>query len=609
VNSSSRRARAVIGLTALPLVGLTPIPGLAPIPALAQTASQITPPSFSPPLQRSGGGLAIPDGVGRAAPAGAERLSLRVGRLRIEGGGPLPSSVAADLAARLSGRTVRVADLFAAAAELEQAYAAQGFALVRVVLPAQQLRNGGDVRLRVVDGTIERIDTAALPPEIRGRVAAVLEPLVGRPGLTLAEIERRVLIAGDTPGTVLRSTLAAGSRLGATVLVVEARYKPVTGLVSTDNVLAQSLGTYTLGTGLDLNSPTGNGESLYFRASGAPYTGGERGVLGAEPRNRALALGLILPLGIDGLTLTLEATDARTAPRALPGTLGIASDFSRYSARLRYPLIRARAFTLNWDAAFDAQEERVDVITPVAAPLTLDRLRIARTGGDLVWFAPTEAVLTARLAASLGLDGLGAREAPPPGSALAPLSRQGVRPEFQKLEAALSVTQPLAEHLTLDLRARGQTAFNQALPRSEQIGLANLSGLSSFDAGLFQGDEGFVVRGEMQAPFLVPVTLPFGLPSVPAQFGTGLPPTDATPGAVVIAPYAFGAFGLTRQQRPTALERPMTRGTAYGLGLRLAAAPSFSFTNAAATVELGRAERSDLLPDDTRLTFTVALQF
>lgn len=599
---SARRAR--LALAALCVAG-GPLIGFAQ----AQTASQITPPSFSPSLQRSVGGLAIPEGVGPTAPAGAERLSLRVGRLRIEGGTQAPDRRAAELAARLSGRTVTVADLFAAARDLEQAYAAQGLALVRVVLPAQRLRDGGAVRLRVIDGQIERIDTAALPGEIRARVAAVLAPLVGRPGLTLAEIERRVLIAGDTPGTVLRSTLAAGSRAGATVLAVEARYKPVTGLVSTDNVLAASLGTYTLGTGLDLNSPTGNGESLYVRASGAPYSGGARSFFGGEPRNRALSVGLILPLGIDGLTLTLETTDARTAPRAVPGTLGIASDFSRYSARLRYPLIRARAFTLNWDAAFDAQAERVDVITPVEAPFSLDRLRIARTGADLVWLSPTEAVVTARLSAAFGLDGLGARAAPPAGSGRAPLSRQGVRPEFQKLEAALALTQPLAEHLALDLRARAQTAFNQALPRSEQIGLANLAGLSSFDAGLFQGDAGYVVRAELQAPFVVPVTLPFGLPSIPAQLGSGLPSGDTTPGAVVIAPYAFGAFGLTRQQRPTALERAMVRGTAYGAGLRLAAAPGLSFTQAALSLELGRAERSDGLPDDTRLTFTTALQF
>ncbi|WP_210249634.1 hypothetical protein, partial [Methylobacterium oryzihabitans] len=64
----------------------------------------------------------------------------------------------------------------------------------------------------------------------------------------------------------------------------------------------------------------------------------------------------------------------------------------------------------------------VGVLTPVVAPLTLDRLRIARTGADLVWFSPTDAVVTARLGAAFGLDGLGARAAPPPGRA-SPRSR------------------------------------------------------------------------------------------------------------------------------------------------------------------------------------------
>ncbi|MFH6786976.1 MULTISPECIES: ShlB/FhaC/HecB family hemolysin secretion/activation protein [Methylobacterium] len=582
---------------------------LSAAPVSAQTASQITPPSFSPPLQRQGGAIAIPEGAGLQAPPGAENLSVRVRRLDIQGGLPALAAPTAAIEARLSGRTVSAAEIFAAAQALEQAYAAAGFALVRVVLPAQQLRDGGDVRLLVVDGVIERVDASALPPEIRGRVAAVLAPLVGTRGLTLALLERKLLLAGDTPGTVLRSTLAPGQAPGASVLVVEARYKAVTGFTGIDNVLADTLGRYTASLGIDLNSPTGHGEVLYFRTFGLPTTGGTAAFLGAEPRNRALAAGLILPLGTDGLTLTLETTDTRTTPRALPGTVGFASEFSRYSARLRYPLMRARDFTLNTEAAFDAQEERVAIRVPIEAPFSLDRLRVARGATDFLWFLPTEGVVTGRLGASFGIDGLGAREAPLAGAGLPGLSRQGARPEFQKLEAALAVTQPLAEHLTLDLRARAQTSFNQALARAEQIGLANLSGLSTFDSGLLQGDEGFITRGELQFPFIVPVTLPFGLPSIPALQGSGLPPADAAPGAIVLSPYGFGAFGLVRQQNPTAFERPMTRGLSYGAGLRIAAAPSFSFTNAAVTVEYGRAERSDRLPADNRLTFSVSLQF
>lgn len=598
---------------------LTPLLlGFAGAPALAQTASQITPQSFAPPVQSRGGGLAISGGGTGEAPAGAEKLSVRLRRLDIQGEKPELDGTARAIEGRLSGRNVPASAIFGAARDLEQAYGAAGFALTRVVLPAQTLRNGGDARIQVVDGFIERIDVSALPPAIQARIAAVLAPLVGMRGVTLAELERRLLLAGDTPGTVLRSTLAPGKGQGGSVLVVEARYKPVTGHVGVDNTLSTALGRYSTSLGLDFNSLTGHGETLYLRASGLPLTGGSASYFGDDPRNRALAGGLILPLGFDGLSLTLEATDARTAARARPGQVGFESEFSRYSARLRYPVIRGRSFTLNVEGAFDAQEERVTIRVPVETPFSHDRLRIARGATDFIWYLPGEGplsvlptggVLTGRMTASFGIDGLGPRRPPGPGSDLIPLSRQGARPEFQKLDAALNLTQPLAEHLTLALFARAQTSFNQALPRSEQIGLATPTGLSSLDAGLFQGDEGFVTRGELQFPFLVPFRLPFGLPSVPAQQGSGLPPTSETPGAIVLSPYVFGAFGTTRQQHPTALERPMVRGTAYGGGLRIAAAPSLTFTNAAVTIEYGRADRSDRLPSDNRLTFAMTLQY
>ncbi|WP_204274256.1 hypothetical protein, partial [Stenotrophomonas maltophilia] len=78
-------------------------------------------------------------------------------------------------------------------------------------------------------------------------------------------------------------------------------------------------------------------------------------------------------------------------------------------------------------------------------------------------------------------------------------SRQGIDASFQKLELTLGYNQQLIEHLAVDLRARAQTSFGQPLARSEQMGLASLTGLSSFDSGTFQGDAGYVVRGELQS--------------------------------------------------------------------------------------------------------------
>jgi len=393
-------------------------------PARAQTASQITPPSFSPPIESRGGGFVIPEAQGLAAPPGADRLTVRLRGVAVEGGLPALAEATAALREKLAGRVVSAAAVFAAARELEQAYAAAGFPLVRVVLPAQRLRHGADLRLIVVDGVIERVDVSALPGAIRERIGQVMAPLVGQRGLSQAELERRLLLASDTPGTILRSTLAPGARAGASVLVVEARYKAVTGSVGVDNTLFKALGTYSASLGLDLNSPTGHGETLYFRTFGLPTTGGSTAFLGDEPRNRALAVGAILPLGTDGLSLTLEAADTHTAARSRPGTPAFASEFARYSARLRYPVIRGRDFTWNAEGSFDAQEEKVDVRLPMQAPFSLDRLRILRGTSETVWFLPeaelggstlSGGLVTARLTGSFGLNGLGARDAPPAG--------------------------------------------------------------------------------------------------------------------------------------------------------------------------------------------------
>ncbi|MFX7764146.1 hypothetical protein ABTK05_21030, partial [Acinetobacter baumannii] len=81
----------------------------------------------------------------------------------------------------------------------------------------------------------------------------------------------------DTPGTILRSTLTAGGTPGASVLVVEAKHRIVTGQLTIDNTLSSALGRVNSGIGVELNSAAGAGEQLYLRASGYP-NGGDHGV-------------------------------------------------------------------------------------------------------------------------------------------------------------------------------------------------------------------------------------------------------------------------------------------------------------------------------------------
>lgn len=612
---ASGKAGAFVFLPAAMLGGV--LLGVSAVPALAQTASQITPPSFRPDAGKSevGAQIVIPGSAGPEAPAGSETLSVMVGPLQVEGGRPELAQQTLALEASLSGRQATVAEVFAAARRLEAEYARAGYVLVRVLAPPQTLTDGGAVRFVVLDGRIEGIDASAVPAAVRARVQAVLEPLIGVQGVTLAMLERRLLLAGDTPGAILRSALRAGTSPGSSILVVEARYKPVTGSVYADNTLAASLGGYSAGVGLEINSPTGHGELIYLRAAGdlRPYDDGrEDGVFGERPRNRSLALGLVMPIGADGLSLSVEGVDARTTPSVEAGDLSVSSRFQRLSARVRYPVVRSRAFTLNVEGGFDAQDELVEAIAPVQVALSHDVLRVARFGADLSGALPGGGVLRASLGASFGIDGLGARAAPPADSDDTPLSRQGAGPEFRKLEASIELSRSLAPHLDVTFRARGQTAFGEALPGAEQIGLAGPDGLSSFDSGLLQGDAGYVARGEVRFPFVSSLTLPFTLRDFPAQQGAGLPTGDTAVG-IVVSPYVFAALGQTGLDQPTALERGSSRGAAWGLGLRFGAAARSRFSGLSGSLEYGRAGISDVIagqkPDRDRVTATLSLAF
>lgn len=563
--------------------------GVGAVPALAQTASQITPPSFRPSQSQSGSALVFSGQPGLGTPAGAERLTVRLSGIAIENVPPGFSAEASALEARLVGRRIAASEIFAAARELEGAFVRAGSVLVRVVLPAQTIKDGNRLRLVVVNGFIERVDYRNLPEPTRARVSALIEPLVGRRDLTLGEIERRLLIAGDTPGVALRSTLAPSASTGGTTLILEAKYRPVTGFFGGDNTVGRALGGFTIGGGVDANTVFGQGETLYLRALGHPGGNDATGIgslFSDDPRLRTLSGGFVLPLGTDGLTLNVEGTNSRTAPR-FRNLIQSNSEYERLAIRLRYPWLRSRTANFFTEAAFDATREGIGLVLPATTlPLSLDRLRILRISGDGDLRLEGGGLVVGRGTVSFGLDALGARGAAD-ATPLLPLSRLGADADFRKFDAAMTLTQPVSDALVVALYARGQTSFGQPLPRSEQIGTASFQELSTFDAGSLAGDSGWVVRGELSSPF---AATPDGLP-------------------VSVAPYVFGATGMLYLERPTILENASLQVSSLGLGVRLGGLLAADGPHASLTLEFGRRFRDDALPDSNRFTILGSLRF
>jgi hemolysin activation/secretion protein len=419
---------------------------------------------------------------------------------------------------------------------------------------------------------------------VRRRIAALLGKLVGKPDFGLAQIERQLLLAAQVPGVRLRSTLAPGSAPGTSILVAEADHQLVTGLATLDNLLPDALGNYSYGFGINLNSVWGLGELTYLRANGLPNIGHRTSVLDLTPRNRALAAGIVVPLDLDGTSLTLEGVDSRTAPRHAAALPGFASRFQRVSVRLRNPYLLRRTVVAAAELSFDAQDERFSLIDPLTLPLYHDRLRVVRVGGDLNALVAGGGQLGLRATVSFGLDALGARAASD-ATPLLPLSRQGANASFVRLQVEASLNQPIGK-ATIVVQARGQTSFGDPLVNAEQIGIAGTDVISPLGSGSFQGDRGYVARAELQAPSWV---------------------WRKASGA--LTPYAFAAIGGVAYARPTALELPHMEAAAWGAGLRLGAARGDGFTRFNLGLEWGRAEIRPLASHNDRFSFTASLQF
>jgi hemolysin activation/secretion protein len=532
--------------------------------ALAQNApapSQVAPPVITPPV--GGGHIAIPQvPAGAQIPAEAKKLKFKLLGFSITGEFDEFVGQREELAAPLVGKTIAVAQVFEFADQLQQIYAKAGYPLVRVVLLPQEFEGAAKIKLRIIDGFVERLDLDALPWQVRRRVAAVLAPLQNRPHLTQAYLERQLLIAGEAPGLILNATFAPGKQVGGSVLVLTGRYRPTSMSLYMDNDMPVVFGTGQGVVSASANSLLGLGEQLTVQTAGLP----DSDYISEFPTRRYLGGTFSMPLGINGWSFTAGATDGITTPRVDPllGTKGV---YDEGYAKISYELFKRRDYELTLSEKLDAENQTIDSLAglPVVAPLNEDRLRVLRTAADGIWRLReygTTVIYGATY--SQGLNGLGARSwaTANPGvpmsecatvSSLLPLSRACGDAVFSKVDGHIEIDQALPQDYFINLYAAGQDSFHRAMLTPEQYDIDGIKLLSGFTAGALPGDTAWMVRGE------------FG-----RSFNTQLPA-----GAVTWMPYVFSATGERILEAPSlfAGEIASVHAVNYGAGMRFNVAP------------------------------------
>jgi hemolysin activation/secretion protein len=541
-----------------------------PLPVLAQNVpapSQVAPPIIAPPP--AAGRISIPQvPAGAQIPPEAKRLSFRLLGFDIKGEFEEFAAKRKELEAPLVGKTISVAQIFEFADQLQQIYAKAGYPLVRVVLLPQELDGAARIRLNIVDGFVERLDSDALPLQVQGRVATTLMPLLNKRHLTQAELERRLLIAGETPGLTLNATFAPGTEIGGSVLVLTGRYRPVSLSAYVDNAMPEVFGTGQGVLSASFNSQLGLGEQITVQAAGLP----NHDYVAEMPNRRYLSGIFSIPLGINGWRFEAGGVDGVTTPHSDPAvaTKGI---FNEGYVKLAYEALKRRDYELTINTRLDAANQKIEtLIVDPAVLLSSDRLRVSRSGIDDIWRirqSGTTVIYGGNY--SKGLDILGARtaaEAPP----WMPLSRQGADATFDKLDAHIEIDQALPHDFFFNFYASGQDSFRKPLLTSEQFNIDGARMLSGFTAGALPGDSAWVIRGELGRSFTA--QLPYG--------------------GMVLMPYLFGATGERILWDPTVLELGDVHATNYGFGMRFSLLPpSDKLPTAYGFVE-GSRRRTDL---------------
>lgn len=398
---------------------------------------------------------------------------------------------------QLKGRRVSMGEVQRAVSEYQQAYEAAGFMLARVITPPQTLTNRGTLRLVVIDGFIETVESAGLPDHLRMAIADRLSPVVGMRHLQAVTMERQLMLLGNMPGLRLRSALAPGTSRGGVRLIIEGVYERVLGSIQVDNRLPRSLGTWETNVSVATNQLLGFGEKLY--ASGVVSLRSQ----GQGLPVRALVAGAAAPVGVDGLMVNVEFTDSQSKQIAEAGVPATQGAFRREAFRLSYPWNLNRRSRVDLRTSFERVEQSLGA-ADFDTLLNHDAYRVLRLGAEL---------------GSLNLDGggggyqaaiflsrgLGGRD---PAQALAsgiPLSRIGASPRFNKIDFSFQWMRALGETHQLALLAHGQLSGGKPLMKSEQLSLEGGTDILAFPAGTFAVDSGAAMRVEASREYGVPL--------------------------------------------------------------------------------------------------------
>ena len=380
--------------------------------------------------------------------------------------------------------------MFRAAARIEAHYRRDGYVLTRAIVPAQEAGDGR-FHIRVVEGYVSEAVLTGDPGAQASLINAYLAPITRARPVSIAEIERGLLLVDSLPGIEAHAVLTpAVGTPGAARLVVAVRRRPFSAYATLNNRGSRFAGPVTGSAGFEINGSDGGASHL----AGLYFTTFDR-------EQNYFELSADTRLGGGGLRLRGWSSYAISHPGSILAPLEISSRSFVAGIGADYPLLLTRSANVSARASFEISDDRTNIL---GTPDSRDRQRILRFGFSAQGRDALEGISAISLTAHKGLDFLNASH---DGAAI-PQSRLGGRSDFFKLTGTASRFQPLATEpwggLALMLSVAGQYAADRLLSL-EQFHVGGESFGRGFNPSQYSGDDGAAADAELQLTHARPV--------------------------------------------------------------------------------------------------------
>lgn len=399
---------------------------------------------------------------------------IEVGAIMIDGLSALTRAEFAPVIEPFAGRMLTREELRQLVDAIADHARKRGYILATAWIPEQALV-GGMLRITVDEGAVDAIRIEGSDdPAIRRQ----LERLLAIRPLTLAALEREVLLARDLPGVWIRSTRL--EREGTTrVLVVDARREDFGGraLLASDGT--KPVGPVRARIDFDANGLISPHDRVDLSFSTTPFEPDELAFFSAR---------YSVVVNAAGTTIGASGAWSRTRPGAYLANRELEGTFWQAGVNMRHPLLRRQRRSLWLEASAEVQDLQQDSFGVLARQ---DRIALARLG--FYAFGPLAGgTLQGRATITQGLGILGATAL---GDPLA--SRSDAPPGFTTATWWLGWQRALARRLSLSLATTGQVSSDPLLV-GESFVLGGNAFLRGYDFAQRIGDSGIAGLGELR---------------------------------------------------------------------------------------------------------------